>query len=103
MASTPEEIRKHTRLYLIVGATLFACTVLTVAAARYNFPSQAIDVAVGLLIATFKAVLVGLVFMHLSNERKMIYLFLLMSGVFFIALMFLTLWDLWDPIFFPIR
>jgi len=99
MASSPEEIRKHTRLYLIIGALLFGCTVLTVTAAQYNFGSQAIDVSVGLLIAAFKSVLVGLVFMHLSNEKKMIYLFLVIAGVFFIGLMFLSLWAKWNPIY----
>lgn len=97
MASSPEEIRKHTRTYLMVGGLLILFTFITVAVAYIPF-STAGHFVVGLSIATFKAALVAYVFMHLNDERRLVYIFLIVSAVFFIALMFLTLWGKWNPI-----
>ena len=79
MADSPEEIKKHIKLYLVIGITLFVCTVLTVAVAKLewlDFGSRGFgtaDMVIGLLIATFKATLVALIFMHLNHEKKLIY------------------------------
>jgi caa(3)-type oxidase subunit IV len=81
MANSPEEIKKATRSYLIVFGILCVGTVLTVAVATW-YPLERLigghgfdtwDMAVGLLIATTKASLVGLVFMHLNHEKFMVY------------------------------
>jgi caa(3)-type oxidase subunit IV len=79
MADSPEEIKKHAKLYLLIGATLFACTLITVAVAKFEFLDfgdrgfDHVDATIGLLIATFKATLVALIFMHLNHEKKMVY------------------------------
>ncbi len=79
MADSPEEIKKHIKLYLLIGITLFACTVLTVAVAKFEFLDfgergfDHVDATIGLLIATFKATLVALIFMHLNHEKKLVY------------------------------
>ncbi len=104
MADSPEEIKKHLTLYKIIGATLFVCTVLTVAVAKIellDFGARGFDTAdmvLGLLIALFKSTLVAVVFMHLSSEKKMIYwLFGFgLIGAFF--LMAITAFAFADPI-----
>ena len=72
---------------------MLICTVLTVVAAWIT-PS----IIVGLAIATFKAGLVAMIFMHLNNEKSMIYKILLYTVFFAIGLMFLTLLALYDPV-----
>ena len=93
MADTPEEIQEHLKLYWKVGIVLLICTVLTVVVAWIT-PS----IMVGLAIATFKAGLVAMIFMHLNNEKSMIYKILLYTVFFAIGLMFLTLLALYDPV-----
>jgi caa(3)-type oxidase subunit IV len=88
MADSPEAIKKHIKLYLLIGVILFICTVLTVAVAKLEFLDfgergfDGTDATIGLLIATFKATLVALIFMHLNHEKKMIY-WLFGCGLFF--------------------
>lgn len=106
MADSPEEIKKHVKLYMLIGVILFICTVLTVAVAKIEFLDfgergfDAIDMVIGLLIATVKATLVALIFMHLNHEKKMIYL-LFGIGIFFgICLMAITGFSFSDPIYY---
>ena len=93
MSDTPEEIRKHIRLYWGVGITLLVFTVVTVLVAKFT-PS----ITVGLLIATFKAGLVALIFMHLNSEKPMIYKILFFTAIFVAGLMWLCILALKDPI-----
>lgn len=102
MADSPEAIKKSIRTYLIIGAILFAGTVATVMVA--TVPALDIgghgfdhwDMWLGLAIATTKASLVALVFMHLNHERGWVY-FLFATGLFFgvamVALIFLAKGD----------
>ena len=63
----------------MAGAALFGGTLATVAVAtipwldigRHGFDRW--DMGVGLMIATFKASVVALIFMHLNHERRLIY------------------------------
>ncbi len=104
MESTPEEIRKHVKAYKVVGYTLIAFTFITVAVAKVPFLDVGAhgltggDITVGLLIASFKASLVALIFMHLNAEKSLIYKVLLFTVFFFFGLMFLSLFELWNPI-----
>jgi len=98
MASSPEEIKKHQRLYLLIGAILFVMTVVTVLMSFVHLGSHSLNIVVGMIIAAFKSSLVILIFMHLSNERGIIYRFLLFTVIFVLGLMFLTLFAYWDPI-----
>ena len=92
MADTPEEIQKHLKAYWMVGAALLVCTVLTVVVAWIT-PS----IIIGLGLATVKASLVALIFMHLNSEKPLIYKIMGYTVFFFIGLMFLTLLALYDP------
>ena len=93
MADSPEEIAKHVKTYMWVGAALFVGTVLTVVVAWIT-PS----IIVGMAIACIKASLVALIFMHLNHERSMIYKILLFTFFFFLGLMILTVMALYDPV-----
>ena len=89
-----EDVRKHVRTYLIIGAALMCGTLLTVWASLINFGSREINIAIALLIACVKGFLVAGFFMHLISEKKMIYSVLVFTVFFFVALMFLTLWSM---------
>lgn len=104
MADSPEAIKKHVKAYLIVGYILFFCTFLTVAVAKWEFLDVGAyglspgDIFIGLCIAGFKASLVALIFMHLNAEKSLIYKFLMFTAFFFFGLMFLSLFELWNPV-----
>ncbi len=55
--------------YAKVLVTLLVLTGITVAASYVNFGSSAINVVVALTIATIKATLVALFFMHLLHDK----------------------------------
>jgi cytochrome c oxidase subunit 4 len=81
------------RGYIFVFIALLAGTILTVWASFIQFGSREINIAVALTIACVKAFLVAGYFMHLISERKMIYLVLGFTAVFFAGLMGLTVWS----------
>ena len=88
-------VQKHVKGYLMVGAALLICTGLTVALSYVDFGTRKANVAVAMLVATFKAGLVGAIFMHLAAEKRLIYRVLLFTGFFVVALFWLTYlaWD----------
>lgn len=110
MAETAEEIAKHRKHYWIVGGLLGCGTILTILfginlyhevlmGLDFGAPGiDAPDVVIGLGIATVKASLVALIFMHLNHERGIIYKFLLFTVCFVISLMGLTLFAKLNPI-----
>jgi cytochrome c oxidase subunit 4 len=63
-------------------------TIVTVAISRVHLPMP-IAVSVALLVATIKGTLVACYFMHLVSEKKLIYAVLVLTAVFFVALLFL--------------
>ena len=61
--------KSHSPLpYLLTLIALLILTGVTVAASYVNFGSSTVNVIVAMLIATFKASLVALVFMHLRQR-----------------------------------
>jgi cytochrome c oxidase subunit 4 len=89
MASTTSdhaaEIDKHVRVYITVFVALMVLTVITVAISRVHL-SVPMAVTVALLVATVKGGLVACYFMHLVSEKKLIYAVLVVTVLFFIAL-----------------
>lgn len=83
---SPEEIKRETRVYIIVFAALAALTVITVAVSQLHL-GPAAALAVALVIAVTKGSLVACYFMHLISEKKVIYAVLILTVVFFIVLM----------------
>lgn len=104
MADSTEDMAKHKRAYWLVFYALCFFTVFTVALARlefFDFGDPGIsgtDIFVGLVIATIKSSLVGLIFMHLNHEKGLIYKILVFTFCFAVGLMGLTLLAWWDPI-----
>ena len=92
------DVSKHVNKYLMVGGVLIACTALTVFLSYVNFGTHKANMAVGMLVATFKAGLVAAIFMHLSSEKKLIYRILIFTGFFVFALFWLTYFHWYDPI-----
>jgi cytochrome c oxidase subunit 4 len=89
-ASHDAEIDKHVRIYIIVFASLLTLTLITVAVSYLHLEVHA-AIAVALIIATFKASLVALFFMHLISERQVILMILGLTFVFAIALLLLPM------------
>jgi caa(3)-type oxidase subunit IV len=92
------DVAKHIRGYLMVGGALLLFTGITVALSYVNFGTQKANVAVALLVATFKAGLVAAIFMHLSSEKRMIYRILVFTFFFVLGLFWLTYLAWYDPI-----
>lgn len=86
-AHSHEEISKHVRVYLFVFLALLIGTVVTVGLNYLHFDSVALTVTIALFVAVVKATLVACYFMHLISEKKLIYVVLIVTAVFFLALM----------------
>ena len=100
--SSPEQLKKDVRVYLIIFLALLVGTVLTVLAATlpFNRSHPAVGITIALVIASVKSFLVAGYFMHLISEKKVIYATLATTAFFFVALMGLTLWAMNDFPFF---
>jgi cytochrome c oxidase subunit 4 len=84
----PAEIDKHVRTYIMVFVTLLALTMITVAVSYVHLEvHEAITVAI--LIASIKASLVALFFMHLISERQVILMILALTAAFAVVLLLL--------------
>lgn len=104
MADASHNLSDHKKTYTKVGIALFGCTVVTVAVGLLPFLDigppgpDAGDFILGLSIATFKASLVALIFMHLNHEKGIIYKLLMFTVVIAFGLMVLSLFADFDPI-----
>lgn len=85
-----EEIKKETRVYILVFVSLAALTLVTVGVSYLDLGVGA-GIALALFIAAIKGSLVAAFFMHLLSERKLIYAVLILTLVFFVALLLLPL------------
>ena len=90
MHSDATEVKKSVRRYMMIGAALFAGTVLTVAANQVHLVVP-LAITVALIIATVKGSMVAAVFMHLNHEKRWIYGALLLTLAGFIVLIFVPL------------
>ena len=90
MSDDSHDVSKHVRGYLIIGGTLILGTVLTVLASQVDL-GHGMNIVLALVIATAKASLVALYFMHLISEKQMIYTVLGFTAFFFLGLMFITI------------
>ena len=80
------DIDKHVKVYITVFVALMILTIVTVAISRLHL-SVPLAVTVALIVATIKGSLVGCYFMHLISEKKVIYAVLVLTAVFFVALL----------------
>jgi cytochrome c oxidase subunit IV len=80
------DIDRHVRIYITVFVALMVLTIVTVAIAELHLPVP-IAITVALIVATIKGSLVACYFMHLISEKKLIYAVLVLTFIFFIALL----------------
>ena len=85
---SPEEVKKHVRVYIAVFAALAFLTVVTVAVSYLRLPFLP-ALIVALTIATIKASLVAAFFMHLISEKTIIFSILILTFIFFLVLLML--------------
>lgn len=84
----PSEFRAHVRKYWVIFFVLLALTAVTVGISRVHL-ARPVAIALALVVATSKGSLVALFFMHLIDERKVIYGTLILCAIFFTLLIFL--------------
>ncbi len=92
-----EDIKKHVRVYVSVFVALLALTIVTVTISYFNL-SVIPAIIVALIIASIKGSLVASYFMHLISERKLIFAALILTGVFFLVLIFIPILAMSDRI-----
>lgn len=104
MADASHDMTKTKKSYAAVGIALLVFTVVTVTiglAPIFDFGPpgpDGMDFVLGLAVATVKASLVALIFMHLNHEKGLIYKILLFTVLFALGLMILTMFADIDPI-----
>jgi cytochrome c oxidase subunit IV len=82
------------KVYLTIFLALLVGTFLTVVAAFYDFPWQ-FNTVIALTIASIKATLVVLYFMHVRYSSRLVWV-IVTSALFWLAILFaLTLSDYW--------
>ena len=82
------------RIYIAIFLALMVGTTLTVVAAFYDFPGP-LNAVVALTIASIKATLVVLYFMHVRYSGRLIWL-VIVAALLWLAIMFaITFSDYW--------
>ena len=87
------DVQKEVRGYLFVFAGLLFLTVVTVCVSYFHL-NLLYAVMIALSIATIKAALVACFFMHLISERKLIYIVLSVTVIFFASVMSISFSEL---------
>ena len=87
---SPEEMKKHVRVYMAVFGVLLFFTFVTVWASSWKMALPA-AIVIALAIAAVKAGLVATFFMHLKGEKPIVFYCLIMTFVFFLGLILLPL------------
>ncbi len=88
--ATHHDMSSHVKIYYMIFGALMVLTGITVGVS-YLHLSVPLAITVALIVAIVKGSLVALFFMHLSNERKIIYWALALTAIFFIFMMFVPL------------
>ena len=89
------DVKKSVRSYITVFVMLMVFTVITVTASRFHL-AVPVGITVALIIAGMKGSMVAGVFMHLSHEKQWIYGVLLLTLVFLIVLMSVSVFTVMD-------
>jgi cytochrome c oxidase subunit 4 len=92
-----DDHKQHVRTYVNVFLALMVLTVATVAIS-YVHLALPLAVTAALIVAIVKGSLVASFFMHLIGERRLIFAALALTVMFFLALLFLPLFALFDQV-----
>ena len=87
---TPDQVKHHVRIYVMVFVALAFLTIVTVAISYLDLGLIA-SVALALFVASIKGSLVACYFMHLIDEKITIYWTLLITVAMFMVLLFVPL------------
>lgn len=99
-ADNHEDLQKHIKKYTVIGVLLGVFTIITVALSYWELPTHGLNILVGMIVAAFKAALVGLIFMHLNHEKSLIYKVLVFTLVFVVGLFVITYFTHENPLQF---
>src|SRR5216683_2360618 len=89
------------RVYVAIFLALMLGTTLTVVAAFHDFPWR-FNTVIALTIASVKATLVVLYFMHVRYSSRLVWV-IVASALFWLAILFaLTFSDYWTRGWFPV-
>lgn len=95
MSTHTEHVDKNApRTYALVLVTLLVLTGITVFAAGINFGSNTVNIIIALTIATIKASLVGLFFMHLLHDKPVNAVIMVGAFIFLGVFLGFTLTDI---------
>ena len=92
---TPDQVKHHVRIYVMVFVALAFLTIVTVAISYLDLGPIS-SVALALFVASIKGSLVACYFMHLIDEKITIYWTLLITVAMFMVLLFVPLSALLD-------
>jgi heme/copper-type cytochrome/quinol oxidase subunit 4 len=84
------EIQKHIVGYWKIFLVQVAFAIAMVIVSFWNLGSSAAQAGATLLVAVANGILVAGILMHLKEEKRTIWKFLIFTGVFFFILFFLT-------------
>lgn len=103
MGHSAEDVRKQVKGYIAVFAALMVLTLVTVAVSYLHLSSIGERVTVALIVATVKASLVAVVFMHLKAERFLVYVTLALTAFFVVLVFALPIWAESDHVMGTVR
>jgi len=91
------------RRYLIIFGCMVVSALVTVGISLAPFGNHKINIGLALVVIIFQAFLVLGFMMHLLTERKMVYIVLVFTAIFLVALMFLTVFSVHEVVHVPHR
>lgn len=84
------EVQKHIRGYFVICGFQILLALTAVGVSFIPFHSTGQQVLATLMVAGFNGLLIAGILMHLKEEKRTIWKFLIFTGVFFFILFFLT-------------
>ncbi|MCA9400810.1 MAG: cytochrome C oxidase subunit IV family protein [Candidatus Omnitrophica bacterium] len=90
--SSKQDTKKEVQRYFIIFAALLTLTVITVAISGLKV-GVTVGIIIAMIVAATKASLVASFFMHLVHEQKLVYLSLILTGFFLIAMIVLIVFS----------
>lgn len=92
----PESFNSVVRRCGVIFGAVVCGTLLMVGASQLGLPNRLVSIGLVLAVAVVNAFLVAGYLMHLISERRTIHAILAFTGLFFVALMALTIWAAHD-------
>lgn len=88
MSTRSDQMSRLKRVYFVVIGIVLTFVVISWGISTLNLPTMT-RICIALAIAIFQVTLSAAYFMHLNGEKKLIYVFLILTGIFFALLLLL--------------